>query len=735
MNRRGFLQISLTAAGGLLFQVPLTAVANSKKGGELAGGYIEITPENQIIVGSPNPEIGQGVRTALPMLIAEELGVPYDLVTVRQLPLVYVEGEEGLEPKYPRQGAGGSWSVVSQWEPMRKAGAGARDVLLRAAAQRWSVATDQVRIDGAAVVGPGGKSITFAELAPDAAKLGAPEDVALKPTAAFTVIGSEAKDVDAERIVTGTMDYAIDQTVPEAVSATIIHAPRFDAVAESVDDSAARSVPGYFGSHIINVPEELPTLLLPWRGVAIVAEKHWQALEAAKKVQIAWSEGPHAKEDSQSLSDQAKSLLTSNPTHPVRSDGDVLKAFAEADATLEADYELPYVSHAPMEPQNCVADVRDDSCTIIAPVQFPTSANYYLRDLLGLAADQIDIHIPRTGGGFGRRLTVDHVVEGALVSKQLGRPVKIIWSRTDDLRNDFYRPSGIHRLRASIQDDTVSGWQYHVASPSKYYGRSSVEPKDLWKAEIFPDDFPAGLIPNLSLDWYEVRSGAYRGSWRAPASVANAFAVESFVDELAAKLGKDPLELRLQILADKEELQYDGHGGPTWSPARLAGVLRAAAEAAQWSQRSGDRPMGIAAHFTFGSYVAQVIELERHKDGWRIGTCTGAIDCGLVVNPLGVRKQMEGGLVDGISTAMGLEVRVENGGVVNTNFNDYPLLRISAAPRDSKVVIVKSDEDPRGVGEPPIPPVAPALANAVFAATGIRMRRQPFLTHYPKAFA
>ena len=734
MNRRGFLQISLTAAGGLLFQVPLSAIAQSKKGGELAGGYIEITPENQIIIGAPNPEIGQGIRTALPMLIAEELGVPYRLVTVRQLPLTYLEGDEGPRPKFPGQGAGGSWSVVSQWEPMRKAGAVARDVLTRAAAKRWGVSPDAIRFEGTSVVAPSGAKATFADLAPEAAMLDAAEDVALKSADRFTVIGTEAKDVDAKRIVTGAMDYAIDQSVAGAVSVTVIHSPRFESTAIKVDDSAARSIPGYVTSHIIEVPEDLPKLLLPWRGVAVVAEKHWQALEAAKKIQVEWSEGPYADETSESLLSQARTLLDSNPTHPIRADGDVPAAFADADSTHEADYELPYVSHAPMEPQNCVADVREDGCTIIAPVQFPTSANYYLRDLLGLTAEQIDIHIPRMGGGFGRRLTVDHVVEGALISKQLGRPVKVIWSRTDDLRNDFYRPGGIHRLRASIKNNAVSGWQYHVASPSKYYGRSTVEPQDLWKAEIFPDDFPAALIPNLSLDWYEVKSGAFRGSWRAPASVANAFAVECFVDELAQKMGKDPLELRLEILADTEELAYDGHGGPTWSPLRLAGVLRAAAEAAQWNQRSGNRPMGIAAHFTFGSYVAQVIELERHEDRWRVGACTGAIDCGLVVNPLGVRKQMEGGLVDGISTAMGLEVRVENGGVVNTNFNDYPLLRISAAPRDTNVVIIDSEHDPRGVGEPPIVPVAPALANAVFAATGTRMRRQPFLKHYPQAF-
>jgi isoquinoline 1-oxidoreductase beta subunit len=394
---------------------------------------------------------------------------------------------------------------------------------------------------------------------------------------------------------------------------------------------------------------------------------------------------------------------------------------------VEARYRVPFVSHCPLEPQNAFVHVERDRARVIAPVQQPAGAQRIVHHVTGIPRERIEVRMTRVGGGFGRRLSSDYVAEAALVSKATGLPIKLLWTREDDLRHDFFRPFGHHHLLATLDDHgAITGWAQRLASASKYYRRADVKPEDHWTAELYPDDFPARLVTNLRLEWFPVQSGMARGSWRAPAHTANAFVVQSFLDEVAHAAGRDPLELRLALLDGNQELPYDGHGGPTFSPARLAGVLRKAAEAIGWGRNPGPRRgLGLAAHFTFGGYAAHAVEVQVDPAGiLRVARVVAAIDCGRPINPLGIEAQMQGGTIDGLSTAIGLEITIEGGGVVQRNFPDYPLLTMAAAP-DVEVHIVPSETDPVGCGEMGIPTVAPALVNAIFAATGRRIRRLP----------
>jgi isoquinoline 1-oxidoreductase beta subunit len=370
--------------------------------------------------------------------------------------------------------------------------------------------------------------------------------------------------------------------------------------------------------------------------------------------------------------------------------------------------------------------VQADKVTIVAPLQSPGGASRVASALTGVDRLKIDITMTRVGGGFGRRLTNDFVAEAVLLSKLTGKPIKLLWTREDDLRHDFYRPFGHHHLIATLDGSGgVTGWAHRLASASKYYRRPDVKPDDLWTAEIYTDDFPARCVPNLRYEWFAVDSGMSRGSWRAPAHTANAFVVQSFIDEIAHASGHDPLALRLALLGPARELPYEQHGGPTFNPGRLAEVLKRAAAAIGWGRTvARGRGVGLAAHFTFGGYAAHAMEVSTAGSAFRIERCVVAVDVGRAVNPLGLEAQMMGGTIDGISTARNLEITVEGGRVRESNFDTYPLLAMRDAP-DVEVIIVPSERDPVGAGEMGIPTAAPALANALFAATGKRIRSLP----------
>ena len=728
------------AAGALVIAAPVMSCARSQKDGTPAdagpfagtvGPFVIIRPDNTIVIGYPNPEMGQGVDTSLPMLVAEELDADFANVETVQMPLeIMSNGEGGFTWKYVPQGSGGSTSVLEHFEPLRQAGALARWLLLAAAAGRWNVSAEELVTNKGVVTHPvSGQRATYGELAEAAAGVAAPQTPPpLKSAADFALIGAPQKMKNARAIVTGKAVYGIDAELPGMLHAVMMRCPYFDGTAVSVDDSAARAVPGVVDVVKVRRPPLDGDYDVQAEGYAVVAENLWAAMKGRRALKIEWDRGPHADESSESFRAHCAALLTGTG-QIVRNDGDFDKAAADAAAVYEATYWEPYVSHSPLEPQNCLADVRDDGVDIIAPTQIPSGASRIVAAVLGIS-DRLTIKVQptRLGGGFGRRLSNDYVAEAALVSKAVRRPVKLVWTRDDDLQHDFYRPSGMHQLKAAFDAaGNLTGWTHRLASASKYYRRAGVPETDYWQAELYPDDFPARIAPHYRVEYFSAKSGAPRGSWRAPAHTANAFVVQSFLDEIARARGEDPLALRLRLLGDSRELPYEQHGGPTFNPGRLAGVLRLAAEKGGYGEAMAPgKGRGVSGHFTFGGYVAEVVDVEVDADGTlRVPRVVAAVDIGTVVNPNGVAAQLESGVNDGLSTALRLAINVEGGRVTDANFDTYQLMRIADAPPVIETHIIDNGEAPAGMGEMGLPPLAPALADAIFQATGKRIRDLP----------
>lgn len=739
-TRRSFLRYGV-AGTALIVCAPVTAcgrpgAADSEEIVEItegrAGPFVVIRSDETVLISFPNPEMGQGVDTALPMLVAEELGVNFNRVETTQMPLEIMPiGDGNMTWRYLPQVSGGSNSISSHWVALREAGATARRLLLNAAARLWSVDVNEVSVvDGLVSHRGTGQSSTYGELAAlvsDSDRIDeAPE---LKPKSDFELIGTSQNMKNARAIVTGEPIYGIDAEIPGMLFCVIARCPYFDGVAKSVDDSATRNINGV---HDI-VKIERPAIDGPYdvqaEGYAVVATSLWAAMKGREALVIDWDASAHEKESSDAFEAQCAELLQGSG-QIVQDTGDVAAAFAGADTMHTATYWQPYVSHAPLEPQNCIADVQDDSVHIVAPTQVPSGASRIVARVLGRDPEKISVTITRLGGGFGRRLANDYVAEAALVSQAVKAPVKVVWTREDDMRHDFFRPSGMHQLKASFDPDgNLSGWVHRLASASKYYRRPNLPDTEYWKAELYPDDFPAHLVENLQLEYFSAKSGAPRGSWRAPGHTANAFVVQSFLDEIAHERGEDPLALRLRLLGEDQELPYENHGGPVFNPGRLANVLRLVAEKSNYSDPvPTGHGRGIAAHFTFGGYVAEVVDVEIDENsGLRVKRVVAAVDIGTVINPNGVKAQLEGGVIDGLSTALRLAIRIEGGRVVSDNFDTYPIMRLADAPMDIETHIVENDLHPVGMGEMGLPPLAPALAGAIFQATGKRIRELPII--------
>lgn len=738
-TRRDLLRYA-AAGGALVVAAPLAACSRPAEADEQEdgawfkgqiGGFVVVRPDDSILIAYPNPEMGQGVDTSLPMLVAEELEVDFERVETAQMPLELTRGEDGeITWKYVGQGSGGSYSIVGRWEALRQAGAMARQLLIAAAAERFAVAENELTARrGVVFHDASGRRATYGELAGAAAALPPPATTpTLKPKEAFSVIGSPQKMKHARDIVTGKAVYGIDAEIPGMLHAMIERCPYFDGAARSVDDRAARAVAG-----VVDVVKiERPRLDGPYdvqaEGYAVVADSVWAAMKGRRALEIEWDHGPYADETTEAFKAHCAELLRGEG-QIVRDDGDFDATFASAATTHEAVYWEPYVSHAPLEPQNCIADVRQDGVTLVGPMQMPGSASQLVAQVLGIEERlTIDVLPTRIGGGFGRRLSSDYAAEAALVSKAVGKPVQVLWTREDDMRHDFYRPSGMHHLRAAFDGSgNLVGWGHRLASASKYYRRPNMPETDYWQAELYPDDFPAHLVDNLRLEYFSARSGAPRGSWRAPAHTANAFVVQSFLDEIAHERGEDPLELRLRLLGESRELPYEQHGGPTFNPGRLAGCLRLAAERGNYGAAMPEGSgRGIAAHFTFGGYVAEVVDVHVDGDGnLHVPRVIAAVDIGTVVNPNGVRAQLESGVNDGLSTALRLAIHIDGGRVVEGNFDTYQLMRIADAPPEIETHIIDNGDPPAGMGEMGLPPLAPALANAIFQATDKRIRDLP----------
>lgn len=742
LDRRSFLLVSATALGGLLVacqRAPSPAASDPALGapkhppapapGTALGLFVRIDADGGTVIGARGAEIGQGVKTSLPMLVAEEFDADWSKVRVEQLPLglVATDEEPGVTWKFGPQGAGGSTSIPDGWADLRQVGAKVRWLLVQAAAAQWNADAATLATRSGQVLHPDGRALGYGALAEAAAKLVPPdEDLPLKEAGAYRIVGKPTRTIDAEDIVTGRARYGLDETLPGALVAVVERCPYFEGELESFDATAARAVPGVRDVLVLPGPKgNEPISRNLATGVAVLADDTWAAIKARRLLQVRWKQGPYADESSAALDEQCTRLLRGDGRR-VRDDGDFDAARRRAARTVEAVYRVPFVSHCPLEPQNACAHVQGDKVTIVAPMQQPGGASRVAHAITEVDRMSIDVRMTRVGGGFGRRLSNDFVAEAVLLSQLAGKPVKVVWTREDDLRHDFYRPFGHHHMLATLDaGHRVTGWAHRLASASKYYRRPDVKDEDMWTAELYPDDFPAALVPNLRMEWLAVRSGMPRGSWRAPAHTANAFAVQSFIDEVAHAAGRDPLQLRLELLGEPRELPYGNHGGPVFDTGRLANVLKLAAKGIGWGRDPGPgRGIGLAAHFTFGGYAAHAMEVSVRDGEYRIERCLCAVDVGRPVNPLGIQAQMMGGTLDGLSTARELEIAIEGGRVRTANFGDYPLLRMRDAP-DVEVEIVDSDRPPSGAGEMGIPTAAPALANAIFAASGVRIRSLP----------
>jgi isoquinoline 1-oxidoreductase subunit beta len=737
VSRRQFLEISALSTGGLLvtLSVPVAARASAEKAAAdvstQLGVFIRIHPDNTVVVGARGCEIGQGVRTSLPMLVAEELEVRWDQVKVEQLDYGLMAGEKPgtFAARYGPQGAGGSTSISDGWEDLRQAGARVRELLVAAAAQLWGVEASSLKAREGAVTHADGRRATYGELATRAASLPVPKDAPpLKEPGDFRIIGKPAKVADCGDIVSGRARYGIDAAMPGMVYAVIARCPYLDGKLGGFDDSAARKVRGVRDVVAIAGPVEGRDFTRNLAaGVAVIADNTWAAIQGRKALKIDWLPGPWAKDSTRSLAARARAAVKAEVNvQKGRGDGDFAKSWAEAARTVEAIYQVPFLAHSTMEPPGATIHIAGDRVKLIASLQSPGGASRMISAITGIPRLSIDIELPRSGGGFGRRLENDFVAEAVLVAQAVKSPVKLTWTRDDDLQNDFFRPFGVQRLRAAADaNGKVVGWAHRCAATSRKWRADSAEAPD-WMGTLEIDGFPANCVPNFLAEFVDVPFGLPRGWWRAPIHTFAAFSTQSFVDEVAHALKRDPVELRLEMLGEPRELPYSEHGGPVFHTGRLADTLRAAAKQIGYGRKlPRGHGIGLASHFTFGGYASHAIEVAAAQDGgWRIVRCVCAADIGIVVNPLGVEAQLSGGTVDGISTAQGLQITVEDGRVQQSNFDGYPLLRMPDAP-EVEVVILPSKRTPAGCGEMGIPGAAPALANAIFAATGKRLRTLP----------
>ncbi|QBB69695.1 xanthine dehydrogenase family protein molybdopterin-binding subunit [Pseudolysobacter antarcticus] len=735
-SRRHFLSVMAGASGALIVGWRSALAAQSDLPLELRGGvaeqlgpFVRISADNRITIGARGCEIGQGVITSLPMLIAEELDVDWAQVKVEQLPYGYIETDKGPGNKYGSQGAGGSDSIPQGWKDLRQAGATARWLLLQAAASDWQLPLDQLRTEAGFVIAQTGRRASYGQLAAAAAKIDPPtEPVALKNPDQFRVIGKPTLTADGPAIVTGRAEFGIDAYMAGALFAVVLRCPHMDGDIDTLDDSEARKVPGV--KDVIRLagpkPDEPITGQLA-TGIAVIAENTWAAIKGRQALKVTWTPGPWASESSAALEAKAAELLRGDDGVKVRSDGDFAKARKDAKKVFEARYQVPFLAHATMEPPNALIKIEVDHALLISSLQSPSGASQIISQLTGIPRDKIEIRMTRAGGGFGRRLKNDFVAEAVLIAKAVGKPVKLIWTREDDIAHDFYRPFGVHHLVATLdKKKEITGFTHRCAATPRTYRDAGMKDSPIYTGCLEPDDFPAQLIANLEKTFYPIASGMPRGWWRAPLHTFHAFAVQSFIDELAVELKQDPVALRLKMLGAPRELSYAGHGGPKFDTGRLANVLKVCAEKIGWGRKPDkDHGLGIACHFTFGGYAAHAFEVSAIDGTIVIHRAVCVVDVGRVVNPLGVEAQMMGGTIDGLSTAIKLGITVKDGQVQQSNFNDYPLLRMAQAPENVEVVIAPSDKDPSGAGEMGVPSALPALTNAIFAATGFRIRTLP----------
>jgi isoquinoline 1-oxidoreductase beta subunit len=722
MDRRGFLLLAAASGGSFVMglrHAGAAATAHDSTSGTELHPLIRIGPGDHVTLFAKNPDTGQGVRTSLPMVLAEELEVDWEAVEVLQAPL-----DDRLEDQF----AGGSLSLLLGFRPLSEAGAAARMMLVAAAAQRWQVDAGACVARSGRVFGPDGRSLGYGALATDAARQPVPTEIPLKSRADYRIVGTPRPDVDGRKIVRGEPLYASDVRLPGALTAVIARAPRWGAGVAEVDATCTREIPGVVdvvtidpvaaGGRLVrpNLPGVRP-------GVAVLATDTWSALKGRNALRVAWDLSGASAETTTSILDSFHRALAGEATISPRNDGDVEAALAAAAKQHRAVYEVPFLAHVPMEPPSATAAVADGRCEIWVGTQNPADLRDCAAQVLGLPPERIRIHVMRAGGGFGRRYYPDFAIEAAWLSRAAGRPVTVFWTREDDIRYDFYRPAAVYALEAGVDaSGTVTAWRTRLANASRssYLGRDDAP----HGTELDQYAFPSGFVPNLRLDYHAVASETPVGQWRGVADTKSMFAVSSFLDELAVQAGADPIEFFLRFIGPDRRQPVVGEYA--LDVARIRAVSRHVAGMCRWgAPLPGGVGRGFAAGYCNTAFVAQVVEVRVGADG-RISVpkVWAAVDCGPVINPSGARGQVAGGIVDALGVALRGAVEIAGGMAVSDNFDSYRIARMSDMP-DVAVAFIGTDSRVRGLGECAVPPLAPALCNAIFAATGQRIRRLP----------
>ena len=703
LDRRSFLKTGLAGATGLVigFYLPgpsdLLAATGPDSSSAALNAWIHIGADDIVTIMIDKSEMGQGVMTSLSMLAAEELECDW-----KKLRAEFAPAERAyFNPAFGAQGTGGSSSIRSSYLPMLKAGAAAREMLIAAAARKWGVDKSDCRAENSVVIHtPTKRTLTYGSLAEDAAKLPVPSDVALKNPKDFHLVSKPTKRLDTPFKVDGSAGFGIDKRLPGMLYASVVRCPVFGGSAASFDAAKAKAIPGV--RDVIRISS----------GIAVVADNTWTAFQGRKALEIKWDEGKNASVSSDSISTLFAERADQSGAAVARKEGEAEKGLAGGAKKIDAVYEVPFMAHATMEPMNCTADVRPDRCDVWVPTQGQTSSQNEAAKITGLKPESVFIHTTYLGGGFGRRGEVDFVADAVEISKAMGAPVKVTWPREEDIQHDFYRPAAYSRFSAALDSNgNPVAWTNRIVSPSIFLRiRGSVKDNLDGTSVEGAADIPYS-IPNILVDYQLTETGIPVGFWRSVGDSQNGFFSESFMDELAAAAKKDPYDFRRNLLAKEP---------------RHLGVLDLAAKKAEWGKPlPKGQYRGIALLSSYRSYVAEVVELSvnREERTYRVHRVVCAVDCGRNVNPHTIVAQMQSGIVYGLSALKG-EIVINRGRVEQTNFDTYPMLRMNEMPL-IEVYIVPSEEAPTGIGEPAVPPLAPAVCNAIFAATGKRIRRMP----------